>query len=58
LDVEVGEVGLEGVVDLAGDVALEAAEDLELGLALSRLRAGRVVSRGYRARGFGPTGMM
>jgi hypothetical protein len=31
--VEVGEVGLEGVVDLAGDVALEAAEDLEFGLA-------------------------
>jgi hypothetical protein len=32
LDVEVGEVGLEGVLDLAGDVALEAAENLALGL--------------------------
>src|ERR1019366_9731490 len=29
----VGEVGAKGVVDLAGDVALEAAEDLALGLA-------------------------
>src|SRR5580693_8072395 len=29
----VGEVGLEGVVDLAGDVALEAAHDLALGFA-------------------------
>jgi len=42
LVVEVGEVGLEGVVDLAGDVALEAAEDLSLGLAFGRasLRVG------------------
>ena len=40
--VEVGEVGLEGGVDLAGDVALEAAEDLALGLAFGRaaLRVG------------------
>src|SRR5215210_3681012 len=28
-----GEVGAEGAVDLAGDVALEAADDLGLGLA-------------------------
>jgi hypothetical protein len=31
--VEVGEVGLDGVVDLDADVALEAAEYLALGLA-------------------------
>ncbi|MEA2235243.1 MAG: hypothetical protein QOD83_5059 [Solirubrobacteraceae bacterium] len=30
---EVGEVGLEYVVGLAGDVALQAADDLALGLA-------------------------
>src|SRR5450755_2068372 len=30
---DVGEVGAEGVEDLAGDVALEAAHDLALGLA-------------------------
>src|SRR3954453_15649876 len=36
------EVGDEGVVDLAGDVALEAADDLGLGLALggAALRVG------------------
>src|SRR6266581_274551 len=32
--VEVGEVGAEGVVELAGDVALEAADDLGFGQAL------------------------
>ena len=32
LGLEVAEVGLEGVVDLAGDVAPEAAHDLALGL--------------------------
>ena len=36
---EVSEVGLECVVDLAGDVALEAAEDLELGLSFGRAAA-------------------
>jgi hypothetical protein len=30
---DVGEVGCEGVIGLAGDVALEAADDLALGLA-------------------------
>ena len=30
---DVGEVGAEGVVDLAGDVAFEAADDFALGLA-------------------------
>jgi len=33
---EAGEVGAESVVDLAGDVALEAAHDLALGFALAR----------------------
>src|SRR3954449_1691133 len=39
---EVGEVSAEGVVGLAGDVALEAADDLLLGLALGNpaLRVG------------------
>src|SRR5665213_3354007 len=32
---EFGEVGSEGVVDLAGDVALEAAHDLPLGFAFA-----------------------
>ena len=36
---EVGEVGLQGVVGLAGDVPLQAADDLAFGLALfGRLR--------------------
>src|SRR3954471_18789834 len=37
---EAGEVGVEGVVDLAGDVALEAADDFGLGLALAAAALG------------------
>jgi len=44
---EVGEVGLQGVVGLAGDVALEAADDLAFGLAL--LGAARGVGLGASA---------
>src|SRR5207244_7389319 len=42
---EVGEVGAEGVVELAGDVALEAADDLGFGQALG----GATVGVGARA---------
>src|SRR6266498_4636484 len=39
-EVEVGEVGTEGVVELAGDVALEAADDLGFGQALGGATVG------------------
>ena len=44
---EVGEVGAEGVVDLAGDVAFEAADDFALGFPFAG-SPGRVVA-GARA---------
>jgi hypothetical protein len=37
---EIAEVSLEGVVDLAGDVSLEAAHDLALGFAFTRATLG------------------